>query len=104
MIWDIATEKGDIGAIYNTLGNVCNGGTPVPQNLASGKQVAVSLTPMSLTSTRSTLYSNPNPATSLLIRPFGLLLLKRLISLLHTPLMVMLQRHAGHLVIQTTNG
>jgi hypothetical protein len=37
MIWDIASEYGDINAIYNTLGNVCNGSTPVPQNLAKGK-------------------------------------------------------------------
>ncbi|SHN32967.1 discoidin domain-containing protein [Chitinophaga sp. CF418] len=44
MIWDIATEYGDINAIYSTLGNVCNGSTPVPQNLASGKQVTVSST------------------------------------------------------------
>jgi hypothetical protein len=46
MIWDIATEYGDINAIYNTLGNVCNGGggTPVPQNLASNKPVSASST------------------------------------------------------------
>ncbi|MCF6404940.1 discoidin domain-containing protein [Chitinophaga filiformis] len=49
MIWDIATEFGDINAIYNTLGNVCNGGTPVPQNLASGKQVTVSSTEVNTT-------------------------------------------------------
>lgn len=42
MIWDIASEYGDINAIYNTLGSVCNGGTPVPQNLASGKPVTAS--------------------------------------------------------------
>ena len=42
MIWDIATEYGDINAIYNTLGNVCNGSTPVPQNLASNKTVVAS--------------------------------------------------------------
>jgi len=42
MIWDIASEYGDINAIYNTLGSVCKGGTPVPQNLASGKTVTAS--------------------------------------------------------------
>jgi hypothetical protein len=42
MIWDIATEYGDINAIYNTLGNICKGGTPVPQNLASNKPVVAS--------------------------------------------------------------
>jgi chitinase len=41
MIWDIASEYGDINAIYNTLGNVC-GATPVPNNLALGKPVTVS--------------------------------------------------------------
>ncbi len=46
MIWDIATEYGDINAIYNTLGNVCKGGVsnPVPQNLASKKPVVASTT------------------------------------------------------------
>lgn len=44
MIWDIATEYGDINAIYNTLGTICKGGTPVPSNLASGKPVTVSST------------------------------------------------------------
>jgi chitinase len=39
MIWDIASEYGDINSIYNTLGNVCNGGTPAPTNLATGKPV-----------------------------------------------------------------
>ncbi|WP_298738746.1 glycosyl hydrolase family 18 protein [uncultured Chitinophaga sp.] len=42
MIWDIASEYGDINAIYNTLGSVCTGGTPVPQNLASGKSATAS--------------------------------------------------------------
>jgi hypothetical protein len=42
MIWDIASEYGDINAIYNTLGTICKGTTPVPQNLASGKQAAAS--------------------------------------------------------------
>ncbi len=42
MIWDIASEYGDINAIYNTLGTICKGTTPVPQNLASGKQVTAS--------------------------------------------------------------
>lgn len=45
MIWDIATEYGDINAIYNTLGNVCTGGNtgnPVPQNLALNKPVTAS--------------------------------------------------------------
>jgi chitinase len=42
MIWDIATEYGDINSIYSTLGTVCKGGTPVPTNLASGKPVTVS--------------------------------------------------------------
>lgn len=49
MIWDIASEYGDINAIYSTLGNVCNGSTPVPQNLASGKQVTVSSTEVNTT-------------------------------------------------------
>lgn len=45
MIWDIATEYGDINAIYNTLGTICKGGSnPVPQNLASGKPVTASST------------------------------------------------------------
>ncbi len=44
MIWDIASEYGDINAIYNTLGNVCNGATPVPANLALGKAVTASST------------------------------------------------------------
>lgn len=42
MIWDIASEYGDINAIYNTLGSICKGGTPVPQNLASGKAATAS--------------------------------------------------------------
>ncbi len=48
MIWDIATEYGDINAIYNTLGNVCKngqnpgGGDTVPANLAKNKPVQVS--------------------------------------------------------------
>jgi chitinase len=41
MIWDIASEYGDINAIYNTLGNVC-GATPVPNNLALNKPVTIS--------------------------------------------------------------
>lgn len=46
MIWDIASEYGDINAIYNTLGTICKGGTPVPQNLATGKPVtALSVEP-----------------------------------------------------------
>jgi chitinase len=44
MIWDIATEYGDINAIVNTLGSICKGGTPVPTNLASGKPVTASST------------------------------------------------------------
>ncbi|HEY8918730.1 MAG TPA: discoidin domain-containing protein [Chitinophaga sp.] len=46
MIWDIASEYGDINAIYSTLGNVCQGGgnNPVPQNLASGKPATASTT------------------------------------------------------------
>lgn len=44
MIWDIASEYGDINAIYNTLGNVCNGAVPVPNNLALGKAVTASST------------------------------------------------------------
>jgi len=45
MIWDIASEYGDINAIYNTLGTICKGGSnPVPQNLASGKAVTASST------------------------------------------------------------
>ncbi|SFD88202.1 Por secretion system C-terminal sorting domain-containing protein [Chitinophaga sp. CF118] len=51
MIWDIATEYGDINSIYNTLGSICKGGTPVPQNLATNKPVtASSLEPNSTTS------------------------------------------------------
>jgi chitinase len=42
MIWDIATEYGDINSIYNTLGNVCKGGAPAPTNLATGKPVTSS--------------------------------------------------------------
>jgi hypothetical protein len=42
MIWDIASEYGDINSIYNTLGSICKGGTPVPTNLASGKPVTAS--------------------------------------------------------------
>jgi chitinase len=44
MIWDIATFYGDINSIYNTLGNVCNNATPVPNNLALNKTVTVSST------------------------------------------------------------
>lgn len=42
MIWDIASEYGDINAIYSTLGTVCSGSTPVPQNLAKGKTAVAS--------------------------------------------------------------
>jgi GH18 family chitinase/chitodextrinase len=44
MIWDIASEYGDINSIYNTLGNVCNNATPVPSNLALNKTVTASST------------------------------------------------------------
>lgn len=42
MIWDIASEYGDINAIYSTLGTICTGSTPVPQNLAKGKTAVAS--------------------------------------------------------------
>jgi len=41
MIWDIASEYGDINAIYSTLGNVCKGGTPVPQTPYTGTPAAI---------------------------------------------------------------
>jgi hypothetical protein len=41
MIWDIASEYGDINAIYNTLGNVCKGGTPAPQTPYTGTPLPV---------------------------------------------------------------
>jgi chitinase len=64
MIWDIATEYGDINAIYNTLGNVCNGGTPVPQNLASNKTVvASSIEPNATTSVVAANVTDGNYAT-----------------------------------------
>lgn len=44
MIWDIASEYGDINSIYTTLGNVCNNATPVPNNLALNKTVTASST------------------------------------------------------------
>jgi len=50
MIWDIASEYGDINAIYNTLGTICKGDVnPVPTNLASNKRVVVSSTEASTT-------------------------------------------------------
>lgn len=42
MIWDIASEYGDINSIYSTLGTVCSGNTPVPANLAKGKTAVAS--------------------------------------------------------------
>ncbi len=44
MIWDIASEYGDINSIDNTLGAICKGSTPVPDNLALNKPVTVSST------------------------------------------------------------
>lgn len=64
MIWDIASEYGDINAIYNTLGNVCNGSTPVPQNLASNKTVvASSIEPNATTSVVAANATDGNYAT-----------------------------------------